>query len=482
MSRRTIAAIIACALVVAPAAIAAESCTVVVNGRALKPGDALCDEAGNLLLSADALNRALGLTIVREGEGAPWAVRGYGQAVLVRPGARRFLVNEVERTAEACPVIRDEQIFVPLAMLADVFGIDATFERDGDATIWAVSTDGAMVTDIRDGRHGDRLRIVMDLSEPAGLAWWTDPGVITIEVPQPDDADALTPSVRLLGISDELGDQIRQGPTPDGSTRVEVLHSSTATPEVFTLSDPPRVVVDLPRAPEDVRVDQPVDQEPTPELEPLPESTRPLPVSAGVLETRNFSTSRGPVRVHVMDIDPRSTAIEVRPALASETVHKRASVAQMVSASGAWGGINGGFFSRSGPPLGMLVVDGEWVRDPWGGRTVLGITRTGELMMDRLDFAGRVLFAGFGWQKLAAVNRGHEEHDTLVLFNRWWGPYVEGAQHRTRLAVDASGNVIEKSTNGTAVAIPEGGFVLSGNGRMALSLDEIEVGCNVTAE
>ncbi|MFW5868806.1 MAG: phosphodiester glycosidase family protein, partial [Armatimonadota bacterium] len=174
-------------------------------------------------------------------------------------------------------------------------------------------------------------------------------------------------------------------------------------------------------------------------------------------------------------------AVDIRPALASTTVHQRASVSQIVKQTGAWGGINGGFFARGGPPLGMLVIDGEWVRDPWGGRTVLGITTGGKLLMDRLDFAGRVLFGGHGWQKLAAVNRGHEHHDTLVLLNRHWGPIVEGAESRTRLAVDASGAVIEKTTDGKAVAIPAGGFVLSGNGRMALSLDEIEVGCMVTA-
>ncbi|MFO8081504.1 MAG: phosphodiester glycosidase family protein [Armatimonadota bacterium] len=476
MRRAITAAIIATALLLPATSWATDGCMVVVNGRALGPTDARHDEAGNLLLSADALDHALGLTVVSGDDGAPWAVRGFGRSILIRPNSSSFSVEEEVRTAAGSPVIIDDALFVPLAMLAGVFELRATSQREAGATIWSVSTPGAAVTDIRDGRHGDRLRIVIDLSAPSGVAWWSDPGVVTIELPAEGDADAQAPTVRLLGISDELGDEIRQGPTSSGSTRVEVLHSSPEAPEVFTLPDPPRVVVDLRRAPEDVIPDP--ESEPESEPEPL----TPLPVAAGVLETRTFMTARGPVRVHVLDVDPASTAIDVRPVLASETVHRRASVAQIVQRSGAWGGINGGFFARTGPPLGMLVIDGEWVRDPWGGRTVLGITRDGDLLMDRLEFAGRVLFDGHGWQKLSAINRGHEQQDTLVMLNRHWGSFVEGATSRTRLAVDASGLVIEKSADGKAIAIPAAGFVLSGNGRMARSLDLIDTGCKITAE
>lgn len=472
MKRTALAATIALAVFTVPAAIAAGSCTVVINGRALEPGQAVCDDDGNLLISADGLNHALGLSVLEGAEGEPWTVRGFGRSILVRPGSQQFSVEEETQRADACPALRDGEIFVPLAMLARTFELQGTVQRDDGASIWTLSTPGAIVTDVRDGRHGDRLRIVLDLDRPAGVAWWSDPGMVTLEMPEPDDTGAWTPSVRLLRITDSLGDQIRQGPTASGSTRVEILHNSPEPPELFTLPDPPRVVVDLLRAPEDV----------VPEPEPQPEPVTPLPAAAGVLETRNFCTPRGSVRVHVIDVDPTASAIDVRPALASATVHGRAAVTQIVQRCGAWGGVNGGFFARSGQPLGMLVIDGEWVRDPWGGRTVLGITTDGKLLMDRLDFDGRVIFAGHGWQPLAGINRGHEDEDTLVMYNRYWGPFVAGAKGRTRLVVDSSGAVTEKATNGNAVAIPPGGFVLSGIGRMAGSLDQVEVGCGVTLQ
>jgi len=464
----------------APAGIAADTCTVVVNGRALDRDEAFCDEGGNLLISARALNSALTLTVEEGGEGEPWTVRGFGESVLIRPGSKSFAVGERTLRADACPEVREERAFIPLAMLMDTFELRGTVQRDDGASIWALSTPGAIVTDVREGRHGDRLRIVIDLDRPAAVAWWTQPGLVALEVPEPEDAGAWTRSVRLLGIDDPLGDEVRQGPTSSGSTRVEILHSSSEPPEVFTLADPPRVVLDLLRAPEDVI---PEDVTPGPEPGAMPPApVTPLPIAAGVLETRNFATSRGPVRVHVIDVDPTSSAVDVRPSLAAPTVQERASLTRIVQRTGAWGGVNGGFFARSGPPLGMLVIDGEWVRDPWGGRTVLGITVDGTLLMERLTFDGRMIFSGHGAQPLAAVNRGHEEQNTLVMFNRHWGRFVEGAKDRARLAVDASGAVVERATDGKAVAIPEGGFVLSGIGRMARSLELIEEGCVVTPD
>ncbi|MBD3291854.1 MAG: AMIN domain-containing protein [Armatimonadia bacterium] len=479
MSRNAFAAIIALVVLTAAAGLAADTCTVVVNGRALDRGEAFCDAGGSLLISADALNSALALTLEEGAEGVPWTVRGFGRSVLVRPGVESFAVGERTLKADTCPEVRDERIFVPLAMLMGTFDLRGTVQRDNGASIWAISSPGAIVTDVREGRHGDRLRIVIDLDNPAGVAWWTQPGMVALEIPEPEDAGAWTRSVRLLGIDDELGDEIRQGPTSSGNTRVEILHSSPEPPEVFTLADPPRVVVDLQRAPDDI-VPEP-EPGPTPIPTP-PEPVTPLPTSAGVLETRNFCTPRGPVRVHVIDVDPTSSAVDVRPSLAATTVHERASVTRIVQRTGAWGGVNGGFFARSGPPLGMLVIDGEWVRDPWGGRTVLGMTADGKLLMERLNFDGRVIFSGHGAQPLSALNRGHEEQHTLVMFTRRWGRFVEGAKGRTRLAVDASGAVIEKATDGKAVSVPEAGFVLSGIGKMARSLDLIDVGCAVTPE
>ncbi len=463
------AAVIASALAASPALTAAP-CTVVINGSALAPDHAFCTADGHLMLTAAGLEQGLGLTVVREDEGAPWTIRGFGRTVLARPDTQSYAVAGELRHAEHRAVMADGALAVPLEMVREAFGIEARVRQDGAASMWVLATPGAEPTDVRQGSHAEKVRLVLDLDRATTFSWWTQPGRLVIEFAAPRDEGGWAHSVRLLRFDDPLVTELRQGPTAAGTIRVEVVHRSELPPSVFSLGEPPRVVIDLFRLPEDI----PVEPEPPPVV--------PLPTSAGILQTRNFSTPRGPVRVYVLDVDPRSEAIDVRPALAAPTVHQRSTVARIAATRGAWGGVNGGFFSRRGPPLGMLVIDGEWIREPWGGRTVLGITQDGRLLMDRLDFRGRVVFSGLGTQRLSALNRGHDDHDTLVMFTRRWGEVVTGAEGRTRLIVDPSGAVTHKETNGAALRIPDGGFVLSGIGRMAASLDLVEVGTAVTVE
>ncbi|MCD6360721.1 MAG: phosphodiester glycosidase family protein, partial [Armatimonadetes bacterium] len=438
--------------------------TLLVNGAPPPGVEALADDRGRLLLPEPALLHALGLQVSPGEGGAPWVVRGCGRVVQVRPGSRQYRVGEETLTASTATVLRDDGLAIPVEMLASTFGIEATAYRDGDRVIWSLSTSGAGVVDVREGPHRDRVRLVIDLDRPACFTWWSEPGRVVIELPAAPDADARARSVRLIRCQDPLAGPISQGPTTTGVIRVSIGHNSPHEPRVFSLGDPARIVVDLLRAEEDYL--------------PIPE----VPTAPGLLQVRNFGTPRGPVRVLVYDIDPRSDDVAVRPALASATIRHRASVTRICINTGAYGGVNGGFFSYRGPPLGMLVIDGEWIHQPRGGRTVLGITRDGRLLMDRLTFDGRVVFAGLGAQRLSAINEGHSKPDTLVMYTRRWGWTVAGAKGRTRLVVDGTGRVIAKTTDGDEVSIPEGGFVLSGNGRMARSLQRVELGTVVTPE
>lgn len=458
------------ALALAAAGGAWAQCSVVVNGTPLEDGAAFCEPPDHLLLTADALSHGLGLTVAQDAAGGLWTVRGFGRSVLVRVGNTSYSVDGELRSAEACPLERDGAPAVPLEMLREAFAIEEHVYREYGASVHVLATPGVDVTDLRQGAHDESVRIVLDLSGPTGFTWSNRGGLLTLELPAPREEGVWSRSVRLLRFDDPLVSELRQGPTASGTVRIEIGHRSELPPSVFTLADPPRVVIDLFRRPEDIPA------------RPQPAPVAPLPTAAGILETRNFTTPRGPVRVYVINVDPRSDAVDVRPALAASTVHERNTVARMVASEGAWGGVNGGFFSTQGPPLGMLVIDGEWVSEPWPGRTALGITTEGRLLMDRVSFAARIVFAGLGTQKLHAINHGHSETDTLVMYTRRWGQLVAGAQNRTRLIVDATGVVTHKVTDGAACAIPPGGFVLSGIGRMAGSMNEVPVGTAVTAQ
>ena len=76
----------------------------------------------------------------------------------------------------------------------------------------------------------------------------------------------------------------------------------------------------------------------------------------------------------------------MRPALADDTVHTRHSVAYITRHAGAIAGINGGFFAAQGPPVGLLVIDGEWICSPLINRTILAASTSGKLRMGRWAF------------------------------------------------------------------------------------------------
>ncbi len=467
---------VAVALITALAAVAVPvgahaAFALLINGRPLPQGQAAVGDDGYLLLSAEAVRSGLGLTVTRGGEGEPWTIRGFGRTLQVRPGRREFAAEGELYEARVAPREDEGGLLIPLEMLQAVLEIHVSVNREGEAPCWTLRTTGAEVLDLRQGSHRDRARVVIDLGRPTGFSWWQEDGLLVLEVPAPAGGQEARAHMRLLEFDDPLISQVRQSPSTDGAARLTIAHRSHKPLEVFTLGGPPRIVVDLLRDEADYLPPEPE----------VPEAPK-LPTAAGVLQVRNFSTPRGTVRVFVLDVDPRSERVEVRPALAGPTIRKRAPVSLICRQQGAYAGINGGFFSYKGPPLGMLVIDGEWIKAPIDGRTVLGITEDGNLLMDRLWFRGRVHFAGLGYLTVTALNRGHAENSSLVMYTRRWGEEAPQAKGRVRVAVDDTSRVISVDSDGASVPIPRGGFVLSANGGFAPRLAEVETGTVVTVD
>jgi len=170
--------------------------------------------------------------------------------------------------------------------------------------------------------------------------------------------------------------------------------------------------------------------------------------------------------------------LEARPALAGEVFTERAPVPRIASATGAVAAVNGGFFSPDvGAPLGMLVIDGEWIRAPYPERPVFAIMDNGHCDIARVEMDARAVFEGLGFLQIDSINSNHLPGDGLVLYTRRFGARVPGAAGKTRLVVSGRGRVILRETEGRDVPIPADGFVLSGAGARAESLKKVPLGC-----
>ncbi|MEB3287889.1 MAG: phosphodiester glycosidase family protein [Vampirovibrionales bacterium] len=104
---------------------------------------------------------------------------------------------------------------------------------------------------------------------------------------------------------------------------------------------------------------------------------------------------KGPVRFHVVEIDP--ARYEIFPVLAKGRMGAKATVRQMVSATGASVGINASFFKQDkGIALGTVILDDELVAGPIFDRVCFGIDGNNQAQMARLSFHGELSFEELG--------------------------------------------------------------------------------------
>jgi len=443
--------------------------TVRVAGRVAHSKPSPVDVNGHLLLPAPFISERLGIAVETTDQKGTWQLSSYGRWAKVYAGSVGFKVGSARFDAQVATEVREGVVFVPAEIIERAF--DVAFAHTSP-TEWDLRPQGAAVSEIRQGNHAQYLRLVVDVTGPA--AYWVSVGAgqVMVELPPPDPITTGWGCLRLFSFDDPVCPQAKVTPGPEDWSRIIISHGSSGRAVVRSLGDPTRLVIDVPR--------DPVPKEPTVVATvPMDRATTPraLPpaVSSG-WDVRNFSTQRGAVRVFTLEASPTA----VRPALASSTIRQRAPVSRIAGRAGADAAVNGGHFDWSGPPLGMLVIDGEWIKAPMYSRCVLGVSETGEALMDRLNFRGVVRIEGLGSVTLDALNTGHAGAHTAVLYTRRWGTEVCAGEGLVRVVVSRDATIARVETDGDPVAIPSDGYVLSGKGKWAALLAQAREGAAAT--
>jgi Phosphodiester glycosidase/Copper amine oxidase N-terminal domain len=425
-----------------------------LNGVALETDVPLVD-GGEALLSASAISHHLGIAVLPTRTAGMWVVSAFGRQIYVRANTTRYLREGGEAECVHPPVLRGGQLYVPVSLLADNFGLH--FTRPGDARL-EVTGPGAEVQDIRPGNHPDFVRVVIDVSQAACFRWTQDATTVSLWVP----AEGAGPKTfRKLTHDDPLVPEIMQEPAAGGGTNVVIGHRSPGQVLIFTLADPARIVVDVPRQ--------------APQQPGLPQAPPDIEyVRRPAWEIHRVPGALGTAVAYVVTL-PAGKA-RLRPALASDTVWGAASVSSIASRFGAFAGLNGGFYAIGGGPLGMVLIDGEWITEPILGRTVLGIMRDGSAQMANVRFDGRVTLPGVGTVRIDALNRGHSDGDEVVLYTQRWGAPTAHKPGATRVMLAPSGEVLLVNDEGRGMEIPTGGYVLSAVGPRARQIAKAQKG------
>ena len=430
------------------------------------PHSATLVQDGDLLLSDSFLRSQLGYSITTEGTRT--SVKIFGHAWVLRDGASICTVDGVERPVSA-PVRRvGDSIYLPAETLLQPIGARL---RQVEGGLFAIEPPRVQVRDVRQGTHPDRVRLVIDLVQPAPFSWEVRGGAVVLRIPTVADEEGRESLLRQLSFPETLLPTVTESRS-NGWSELTVVHSSPHPPEVFTLSEPSRIVLDVLRP-------EPIAPSPSPQS---PSAGRPpgQQKPTGIAwRSYSFDTSRGPVRGWLLTVDPTDPQIVVRPAMADGVMAARRTVHAIARREGAYAAVNGGFFAPRGQPLGLLVVDGEWIAGPWLQRAVFGLTDGGKPEIRNVRLDAWVEFEGLGRLPIEGINCDHGNGDGVSVYTPLRGSTVAGNPRRTRLVVK-SGSIQAVLGAGEAAPIPPDGFVLSGAGQRAQSLLRTQVGQQVT--
>lgn len=226
-------------------------------------------------------------------------------------------------------------------------------------------------------------------------------------------------------------------------------------------------------------------------LYPVPVDLRPDPLVPGR------------IRIHLERLFTERESRELAPGLSYETIRRglphgplsahvlRISRERLVSASslrlgmggdglrfaleptsgiarreGAIAAINGGYFARTGEPLGLVMRDRQLLSGPIYTRSLLAFGGTSTPFVDGTQMSGSLQLPNGESTAIDGLNQRRWDGQ-LVIYTPLWGATTrtQPASSAVEFAVLASGQVIGRSQGN--LAIPPGGYVVSASGAEA---------------
>lgn len=186
--------------------------------------------------------------------------------------------------------------------------------------------------------------------------------------------------------------------------------------------------------------------------------------------------SYGPNVVNYLEVDLRYS-LQVKLALAQNRVFGSEDVSTLAERSRAIAAVNGAFFASNGRPLGVLMIDGELISEPYANRTALGLGPD-FAVMDQVAFEGRILLDGVVLTNINGLNRPRLQ-DELIIYTKHYGTKTNTNFFGYEVTV-VDGVVTEIGMGNSN--IPKDGVVFSAHGAQREFLAELNVGDSVQVD
>ena len=177
-------------------------------------------------------------------------------------------------------------------------------------------------------------------------------------------------------------------------------------------------------------------------------------------EIRQLTWS-GPRVISIVDLDTLKGRHKVTSFISNNKTEGLAPLREVVSQNNALVGVNGGFYTPSGTPLGLVMIDGEMVTEPLYNRAALGITKSGEVLIDNVKWRGLLKTKNNSNIIIDAVNRKPNNDKEIILYNRFYGKKTPQFNQFSKEIIVVENRIV-KVNKGELIQnnIPEEGFII----------------------
>jgi hypothetical protein len=295
-----------------------------------------------------------------------------------------------------------------------------------------------------------------------------DPVLIERYTPQPPPA---APPTSLPDILKQLSPATPQVPVPEPLIqKVEVVNNQTIirlsvpfglSPQVSTLADPDRLIIDI-------------------RSDPLEE--RDITWAPGLRWRQhymNLGTERFPVVW--LEVNPRQVGLTLKPMWVSpDTLTGTAPLIQTAQRYLAVAGINGGYFNRNNRlPLGAIRRDGQWLSGPILNRGAIAWNNSGQFYFGRLTLEETLITANNQRLPILFLNSGYVQSGIARYTRAWGATYTPLTDNETILVVqkDQITNQLPGGKVGEqAIPIPQDGYLLTLRASATASASQLPIG------
>lgn len=311
----------------------------------------------------------------------------------------------------------------------------------------------AQITDMRIGSGPARIRIVLDMDQPAVFKDTTGSGVISLEL----GTDVKKVLQRKL--SDTTVDTVVLQKAGKKNGRLLISLKKPAQHKVVVLKNPSRIVVDVYRI-QMIRIEK--------------------DLGNGLSYSFWQDDMKGlPVRLYALSLRPDSQ-YELRPFSGAVNGNGRGRLTKAAERAGARAAVNACYFDTDGWVIGNCKWNDSFFGTESVPRSAFVIDKEGTpTVLKDLAYRGTATLPGGRVLTILGLNRQRIAND-LVLFNRNYGVNTRTNEHGREVKV-SRGRVIEVSAKGS-MRLDGSSLVLSGHGVNADALTGVQRGDRVAVD